>query len=603
MLGVLGFQEQSDAEKLLTSLIFDDLEHVLTSLQLNQLASFTYHERSMTGGRLIHERMLDVLEQVISRPLDVSVLAMHKALVVLRHLLLYGSEQVLGPARTLGKYTHVIEEKYNTALIAQQAAGATGFFMRLKGGAVDKGGPAREVAKSINRLFSDPQILQLERSHNADPESLVPVGSNQRVAFITDEARLAILKHRMERERQVILKSNLAKSDSAFGSGYTSKDGKAVVGAAHSLEEMIKEAEKKELAKKRQFTDVPKPKEETTNHDQDRHVFSDYQAPNSVYSPSSLGSNAEEDLLSFDASSKTSKVVQSSQNDFLSFAPSTSSQQHVYGGNHNVDDLLGLQSSSAVGGGSYAGNATADLLGSDFGLSGTTGSSFGNSTTTSLPGGTTTKPQGQMDTLADVATMMGLGPVFDSLNASSAATSRTGMTPTIMSSSTTTMSQDPFAGLDALNKSNSLSAARSNGIGLPQHQQKPQLQQPWQLSGSNMSKMGTATTGLDSLAADLSSISLTPSYPTPATMAPSLGATSFSRTGSAPLPPLPSSSLTASRPLPPPSSFSARRATSNGDVDDDDDDAFAMGGKPGSGLEPLGSAPAAPPPPPPPQAW
>ena len=194
-------------------------------------------------------------------------------------------------------------ENYNTAVMAQQATGASGFLMRLKGGAVDKGGPCRQLAKQINILLSNPHFLQAERSKHADQNSLVPVGSHQQVGFITDQARLEILKRRMDHQRKMEMKSNLAKSDAAFGSGYNSKDGKSIVGAAHSLDEMIAEAQRKERAKNQKFSDEPKPQDQQSGFSS----FREYQAPSndllSIGQSSSLSApaNSMGDLLDFSA--------------------------------------------------------------------------------------------------------------------------------------------------------------------------------------------------------------------------------------------------------------------------------------------------------------
>ena len=238
----------TEVEKKLAELMYDDNIQVISSLELNQIASYTYHETSIAGGKDLCEKILDMLEAVLAKPVDHSTLTVHKALIVLKHVLVYGAEKVINASMYLGAYVEALQN-YNTAVLAQQ--GSMGMIMRFKGGAVDKGGPVREVAQQLSVLISNRQQLQYERSTKADPNSLVPIGSRDRAAFVTDEARLQVLKRRMEQERMMIAKSNLAKSDSAFGGGYTSKDGKHVVGAAHGLDEMIKQARKE----KQKFSD------------------------------------------------------------------------------------------------------------------------------------------------------------------------------------------------------------------------------------------------------------------------------------------------------------------------------------------------------------
>jgi hypothetical protein len=240
----------TDAEKQLAELLFDDNLQVISSLELNQMASYTYHERSMAGSKDLCEKILDMLEAVLSKPLEHSTLTLHKTLVVLEHVLLYGAAKVLTATVYLASYVEPLL-RYNTAIIAQQQGSVTGLILRFKGGTVDQGGPVRTVAQHVHNLLTNRSQLEYERSVKADPNSLVPVGRADQAGFYTDEARLQALQRRMEREKQIRLQSNLAKSASAFGSGYTGRDGKSVVGAAHSLDEMIKQAQKE----KQKFTD------------------------------------------------------------------------------------------------------------------------------------------------------------------------------------------------------------------------------------------------------------------------------------------------------------------------------------------------------------
>lgn len=236
----------SDAEKQLAELLYEDNVQVISSLELNQMASYTYHERPLVAGQKdLCEKILDMIEAVLSKPMDHSTLTVHKTLVVLKHILIYGAEKVMTAAVYLGAYVEPLME-YNTAIMAQQSDSITGMFLRFKGGAVDKGGPVRQVATELHALLTNRSQLLYERSVHADPNSLVPVGERNKAAFATDEARLEALQRSIQRERQMLIKSNLAKSSSAFGSGYTGKDGKSVVGAAHGLDVMIKMAQKEQ---------------------------------------------------------------------------------------------------------------------------------------------------------------------------------------------------------------------------------------------------------------------------------------------------------------------------------------------------------------------
>ncbi len=136
------------------------------------------------------------------------------------------------------------------------------FLQTLQGGAVDKGGPIREAAGQLLRLLGNIDELRRLRLESASENSLVPVGDNVMVGFATDEVRHMMLKKKMAEEQRIKIQSNLKKSDGGFGGGYASKDGRAVVGAAHGIEEMIKMAN---LSGKNasKFSDDGKPREKT----------------------------------------------------------------------------------------------------------------------------------------------------------------------------------------------------------------------------------------------------------------------------------------------------------------------------------------------------
>eukprot|EP00980_Cylindrotheca_fusiformis_P031448 scaffold26382_cov117-Cylindrotheca_fusiformis.AAC.1 len=182
-------------------------------------------------------------------------LALSKTLVVLKHFVIYGSEKCVNSAYGIGKFIETLQN-YNTVLLAHERRGAGGLISRIKGGGVDRGEPVREAAKQITVLLSNINELQKIRIESASKDSLVPVGSNK-VGFVTDEVRLSILKKRMVKQQQIELKSNLAKSEGGFGGGYNARDGKAVVGAAHGIEEMVKIASRQ----KKKFSDDGTPEE------------------------------------------------------------------------------------------------------------------------------------------------------------------------------------------------------------------------------------------------------------------------------------------------------------------------------------------------------
>jgi hypothetical protein len=236
----------TEAEQHLANFLLDENVQVLSSFELNQIASLTY-------GEMVCDQIFELLEEVLSHPVDHSTLSLLKALAVTKHVLIYGSEKCVNSAWSLGRYVNALQE-YNTVLILQQRQGPDAWWQRVKGGGVDKGFPVREAATDLHSLLSSKDQIQLIRHTRADPNSLVPIGDD-RVAFATDEVRHYILKRRLEEQKLMHTKSNLAKERGGFGSGLNTKDGKAVVGAAHSLEEMMARAEREERKKNNKFSD------------------------------------------------------------------------------------------------------------------------------------------------------------------------------------------------------------------------------------------------------------------------------------------------------------------------------------------------------------
>jgi ENTH domain len=238
----------SETEQRIAVLLYDDAVQVISSFELNQLASLTYHENNiLTSSRHdMIEILLDHLEKIISQPINYSIVSVQKALVVTKHLLLHGAEKIVPHIKQQLVRSVDMLRQYNTVLAAQQQSSSTAWLLRLKGGGVDTAGPVREIAEQICNLLCNMQQLQFERCASADPNSLVPIGDRRQVAFITDEVRLERLRRRMQEEQTIRTRSNLAKASDGFGSGYMAANGKTVVGAAHGIEEMIKQKQKEE---------------------------------------------------------------------------------------------------------------------------------------------------------------------------------------------------------------------------------------------------------------------------------------------------------------------------------------------------------------------
>jgi ENTH domain len=225
----------SQAERELQPLLVDEGIQVLSTFEMNKVASLTYSD-------IVCDDIFELFEKILSQPLDFSSLTIEKTLVVTRHVMIYGSEKCVNSAYGIGRFIENLTT-FNSVLAAQQQQGVNAFFQRIQGGGVDRGGPIREAAQKVQELLRNINHLQRIRNECASKNSLVPIGDDK-IAFITDEVRHIILKKKIEQQQRIEIKSNLAKSEGGWGAGYMAKDGKNVVGAAHGIEEMIKMAQR-----------------------------------------------------------------------------------------------------------------------------------------------------------------------------------------------------------------------------------------------------------------------------------------------------------------------------------------------------------------------
>jgi hypothetical protein len=198
-----GRQQGNEGERVRRFLLLDEQVLVISTFELNKVASLSYNE-------LVCDELFEVIENIVAQPQRSTPLALHKTVVVLKHILIYGSEKCVNSAYGIGKFIESLQN-YNTVFLAQERRGPGGLIQRIKGGGVDKGEPVREATKQITVLLSNIKDLQRIRIENASKDSLVPVGNNT-VGFITDEVRLIILQKRMDKQQRIELKSNLAKS-------------------------------------------------------------------------------------------------------------------------------------------------------------------------------------------------------------------------------------------------------------------------------------------------------------------------------------------------------------------------------------------------------
>lgn len=124
-----GAKGPSPAQKQLGEVLFNDALHVLSSFELNRIASLTY-------GDEVCEDIFEILEEVQSRPMEQTVLTVQKSLVITKHIMIYGSEKCVNSAMCLHRGVEALLE-FNTVLWAQKLQGAAALMNRLKGGGVD----------------------------------------------------------------------------------------------------------------------------------------------------------------------------------------------------------------------------------------------------------------------------------------------------------------------------------------------------------------------------------------------------------------------------------------------------------------------------------
>ena len=120
----------SPAEKEVKPILFDENIQVLSTFELHQVASLTYNVVALDG-------IFELIAPILRIPIDHTPLTVQKSLVVVRHVLIYGSEPVVNHVYGLLDLIKALME-YNTVLMRQQQGGAMSFFQTLQGGGVDK---------------------------------------------------------------------------------------------------------------------------------------------------------------------------------------------------------------------------------------------------------------------------------------------------------------------------------------------------------------------------------------------------------------------------------------------------------------------------------
>lgn len=130
---------------------------------LNNLAAHTYNAQ-------LCDKIFAMIEKALS-PTDYSWKTLHKALMALHTIVLYGSELAVDKAVDICRFTFSLQE-YNSALVKKN-----GFFTSAGGGGMDYGAPVRAQAKILSSiLMSDESIRRARAEAREGQESLVPMG-------------------------------------------------------------------------------------------------------------------------------------------------------------------------------------------------------------------------------------------------------------------------------------------------------------------------------------------------------------------------------------------------------------------------------------------
>jgi len=608
--------EGSDTERKLAELLLNDDVQVLSSFELNQMASLSY-------GDEVCDEMFEMFQEVLANKLKYTPLTMQKALVITKHVLIYGSEKSVNSAWALGRYVNELRD-FNTVLLAQQAGNPEGWWHRVKGGGVDRGMPVRQAAEDLHGLLQSRDQIRIVRNTKADPDSLVPVGDQNKVAFVSDEVRHYLLQKRMETQLGIRTKSNLAKADGGFGGGCSTKDGKMVVGAAHGIDEMMA-ASKRE--KKRYTDDGPIHKREPNEFDFTSEALSSpapapATAPLAAPAADLLDFNepakpaAEVDLLDFSGGAETTSATASS--DLFSSVVATQPAQHdPFGISQPAADLLGTGSSqpahhdpfssSIAHPDPFSSQPTTDLLGTSASVpteEKAQGATDLLSLTTGAPSSATTaldKPSASV-----IESQPTFPPIESTQDRASAKTA-------VMNSN-----KDRFSALDDLGPAENASLGIGNLVSSADDAMRRILEGKSAPSRPSVVTVATANTEDEIMKKKIDEAIQQRSEPPP--MLPPMPPTE-------PPPPIPPmqngleelnglSELSVQPTMEAPmistdSSLKMGKTFGStgtnmdnynygGGDDDDSDSGFVMGGTAGSGLVPMGAAPAAPPPPPPP---
>ena len=130
--------------------------------RLNQLAALTYNADSC-------ERMFALIEKALE-PTENTWKSIHRALLLLHTIVLYGSELAVDTSIKMARYVHKLVD-YNSATVKRR-----GFLTKV--GGTDFGAPVRMVAQTLDPILLTDQAIRKARreAREAGGNSMVPLG-------------------------------------------------------------------------------------------------------------------------------------------------------------------------------------------------------------------------------------------------------------------------------------------------------------------------------------------------------------------------------------------------------------------------------------------
>jgi len=158
--------QNTDEERKLSELLFTEPNKtnnniVIGDQRLNSIAALTYNAASS-------DRIFAMLEKAIV-PTDNPWYTIHRALLVLRTIVLYGSEKAIDSSIQITRYVYMLQD-YNSALVKKSR-------FSLTSGGTDYGAPVRAEAKILVSILSTDESIRNARIKAREGQaSLVPIG-------------------------------------------------------------------------------------------------------------------------------------------------------------------------------------------------------------------------------------------------------------------------------------------------------------------------------------------------------------------------------------------------------------------------------------------